>query len=98
MILGLNPGAWLFWVNLLTAIVCVGMTLWSLAASAKSNAVVNGVGFVATAAAASLLWAMQGACVLPQPSTVEFHQGMNLCPGQAARVRIVVPSPAGLPL
>jgi len=91
MFLGLNLGAWLFWVNLLIAVVCVGMTVWSCALSAKSNAVVNGVSFIVTAAAAGLLWTAQGACVLPQPSTVEFRQGMTLCPGQAAKIRIEIP-------
>jgi len=92
--LGLNPGAWLFWVNTVTAIICAGMTAWSLVISSKSNAIINGVGVIATTVVASLIWTMQGACVLPQPSIVEFYQGMNLCPGQRTRINIEVPIPA----
>jgi len=94
MLLGLNHGAWLFWLLLVLAIICAGMTTWSLIVSAKSNAIVNGVGFVVTTVVATLIWTMQGECVLPQPNIIEFHQGMNLCPGQAAKINIKVPVPA----
>jgi hypothetical protein len=92
MILGLNLGAWLFWVNLVTAVVCAVMTVGSIAVSSKGNAVVNAVGFVVTAGAAGFLWMTQGSCVLPQEPVVEFRQGMTLCPGQAAKFLTPIPS------
>ncbi len=87
MLLGLNAGAWLFWACVLMLLfniswaVCLRRVPWATA-----------VGIVTSATAIGLLWLMQGPCVLPQPATVEFQQGMTICPGQNARIRMPVPS------
>ena len=89
MLLGLNPGAWMFWTNAVAAVVVIVMIVVS-----RRVFLVAVLGALLNVAAASLIWAMQGACVLPQPDLVEFRQGMTICPGQGARVRIEVPQPA----
>lgn len=82
MILGLNFGAWIFWANLLVLVGGLGVI-----AGARRTTLICALGLAANAAGAALLWAVQGSCVLPQPTTVEYQQGMTLCPGQSATTR-----------
>jgi hypothetical protein len=37
------------------------------------------------------MWGWFGECGWFAPKTVEFHQGMTLCPGQSAHIEIRIP-------
>ena len=40
---------------------------------------------------AGFWWRLEGACLLPHPSLIEFRPGMTLCPGQSAPLLIELP-------
>ncbi len=94
MYFGIGILGWIFWLTLLVIIMSSGLiVLASLRRSwwiAGTNAVLVLVQIVMAIA----IWTLLGDCVLPQPSVVEFQQGMSLCPGQAAVFRVPVPLPA----
>ena len=90
MTLGLNFGAWLFWANVLVLVLEIS---WA-AYLRRMPRGITAAGIVISAAAIGFVWMAQGSCVLPQPTTVEFRQGMRLCPGQETIMRIETPVPS----
>ena len=85
--MNLNPSL-LFWCDVLFATANAGLGLWWALRRGWLLCLVAGGAFALSAASVGMLWNVWGVCLLPHPAVVEFREGMTLCPGQSAQLRI----------
>jgi hypothetical protein len=86
----------LFWLS--CAMVVVGLALIAIAAQERRTAaiVLNAIVLAVNACNAGFWWRMEGACLLPHPSVIEYRPDMTLCPGQSTTLMIELPEKPGI--
>jgi hypothetical protein len=81
----------LFWLS--CAMVAAGLVLIAKAVWRRrmTVAVLTAILVAVNACNAGFWWQMEGACLLPHPSVIEFRPGMTMCPGQSTTLMIEAP-------
>jgi len=91
MFLGLSLLGWVFWMTLMVIAISIGVIVISTRRRSWWIVGTNVVLVLVQTLMATALWMLLGECVLPQPAVIEFQQGMSLCPGQGAIIRMEIP-------